>query len=135
MRCALWPETPAREHQLDMADALSRGHRVLLAQDKSGMAIGFIEASLRNDYVNGTETSPVAFIEGLYVEPSHRRRGVARALVAEIVAWGSAFGCSELASDSAIGNIDAHALHRALGFVETERVVCFCKPLNDDKGA
>lgn len=135
MRCSLWPETSAGEHLGDMSDVLTRGHRVLLARDESGAALGFIEASIRNDYVNGTESSPVAFIEGLYVEPPHRRRGVARALVAEIAAWGSALGCSELASDSAIGNVDAHALHCALGFVETERVVCFCMQLNDDQGA
>ena len=118
-----------------MADTLARGHRVLLAHDEGDAAVGFVEASIRNDYVNGTETSPVAFIEGLYVEPTQRRRGVARALVAEIVAWGKARGCSELASDSPIGNVEAHAFHRALGFAETERVVCFCKPLNDDEGA
>jgi aminoglycoside 6'-N-acetyltransferase I len=135
MRCSLWPETPAAEHLCDMADTLARGHRVLLAQDEAGTAVGFVEASIRNDYVNGTETSPVAFIEGLYVEPGQRRRGVARALIAEIAAWGRAQGCSELASDSPIGNVEAHAFHRALGFAEAERVVCFCKPLNDDQGA
>ena len=135
MRCSLWPETPAAEHLCNMADTLARGHRVLLAQDEAGMAVGFVEASIRNDYVNGTETSPVAFIEGLYVEPAQRRHGVARALIAEIVAWGRTRGCSELASDSPIGNVVAHAFHRALGFAETERVVCFCKSLNSDQGA
>ena len=66
---------------------------------------------------------------------SDRRIGDLATLVAEIAAWGSTLGCSELASDSAIGNVDAHALHCALGFVETERVVCFCMQLNDDQGA
>ncbi len=93
MRCSLWPESPATEHLCDMADTLARGHRVLLAQDEAGTAVGFVEASIRNDYVNGTETSPVAFIEGLYVEPAQRRRGVGRALIAEIAVWGRARGC------------------------------------------
>ena len=128
LRQALWPSAAA-EHLRDMADALARGHRVVLAVDESSSVLGFIEGSIRNDYVNGTSSSPVAFVEGLYVDPAHRRRGVARALVADIAAWATAMGCAELASDSAIANCDAHAVHRALGFIETERVVSFCKPL------
>jgi aminoglycoside 6'-N-acetyltransferase I len=67
--------------------------------------------------------------EGLYVEPGARRRGVARALVESVVSWALEQGVTELASDSLIGNVDAHAAHRALGFEETERVVYFRRPL------
>jgi aminoglycoside 6'-N-acetyltransferase I len=67
----------------------------------------------------------VAFLEGLYVAPSERRKGVARMLVAEIERWAFAQGCSELASDSPIENTTAHAAHLGLGFEETERVVYF----------
>ncbi len=108
-----------------MADALARGHFVRLAFTPDGAAAGFVEASQRVDYVNGTNTSPVAFLEGLYVEPFARRKGVARSLVAEVEHWAATQGCSELASDSPIGNAVAHATHRALGFEETERVVYF----------
>jgi aminoglycoside 6'-N-acetyltransferase I len=98
---------------------------VRLAYTPDGSAVGFVEASQRVDYVNGTSTSPVAFLEGLYVEPSARRKGVARAFVAEVERWAAAQGCSELGSDSPIDNVTAHAAHRALGFEETERVVYF----------
>jgi len=108
-----------------MADALERGHFVRLASAPDGSAVGFVEASRRVDYVNGTSTSPVAFLEGLYVEPFARRKGVAQALVAEVVRWAAAQGCSELASDSPIENVAAHSTHCALGFEETERVVYF----------
>jgi aminoglycoside 6'-N-acetyltransferase I len=108
-----------------MAEAFARGHLVRLAAAPDGSAIGFVEASQRVDYVNGTSTSPVAFLEGLYVEPSARRKGVARALVAEVDRWAAAHGLSELASDSPIDNVTSHATHRALGFAETERVVYF----------
>ena len=130
LRRALWLQGSADEHLRDMREFVARGHCVLLAFDDDGAAIGFVEASKRNDYVNGTAGSPVAFLEGLYVLPSHRRRGVCRALVSAVEAWGAAQGCAELASDSLIENGDAHAVHRALGFVETERVVYFCKQLD-----
>ncbi|HEV2701444.1 MAG TPA: aminoglycoside 6'-N-acetyltransferase [Steroidobacteraceae bacterium] len=125
MRMALWPEASSAEHLLGMADALARGHYVRLARDVSGVAVGFVEASKRGDYVNGTGTSPVTFLEGIYVEPEYRRRGVARLLVEGVLHWGRQEGCRELASDSLLGNPDAHAAHRALGFEETERVVYF----------
>jgi aminoglycoside 6'-N-acetyltransferase I len=65
----------------------------------------------------------------LFVAPAHRRQGVCRALVSAASIWVAAEGCSEFASDSLVENVDAHAVHRALGFVETERVVYFCKAL------
>jgi len=131
MRLRLWPEATASEHARDMVDALARGHFVRVAVDGNGAATGFVEASKRVDYVNGTSSSPVAFLEGLYVEPAARRKGIARALVDAAVAWASAEGCRELASDSPLANAPAHAVHRALGFAETERVVYFLRTLPD----
>ena len=125
LRSRLWPDGNDSEHLRYMADALARGHFVRLAFAPDGSAAGFVEASQRVDYVNGTSTSPVAFLEGLYVEPSARRKRVAQALVAEVERWAVALGCSELASDSPVENVAAHATHRALGFEETERVVYF----------
>ena len=131
LRLALWPDVSEAEHLCGMADALARRHYVRLALNADGSAVGFVEASKRVDYVNGTSSSPVAFLEGIYVAPGFRRRGAARALVNSVVNWASAEGCLELASDSLLGNIAAHAVHCALGFEETERVVYFCRRLHD----
>jgi aminoglycoside 6'-N-acetyltransferase I len=131
LRLALWPDASQAEHLAGMKDAVIRGHYIRLAKSPDGVAIGFVEASKRVDYVNGTSTSPVAFIEGLYVSSDLRRVGVARALVAIVATWAIAEGCGELASDSLLDNSAAHAAHRALGFEETERVVYFRKALKD----
>jgi aminoglycoside 6'-N-acetyltransferase I len=125
LRTSLWPHASESEHLREMADVLARGHYVRLAFAQDGSAIGFVEASKRVDYVNGTSSSPVVFLEGLYVEPASRRNGVARALVAGVEHWAQAERCSELASDSPLENVEAHAAHRALGFEEMERVVYF----------
>jgi len=131
LRLALWPDMVEAEQLVGMADALTRGHYVRLAVTMSGSAVGFVEASKRVDYVNGTRSSPVAFLEGIYVVQSSRRQGVARALVDSVARWAVAEGCRELASDSLLDNPAAHAAHRALGFEETERVVYFRRPLHD----
>lgn len=89
------------------------------------MIAGFAEAALRRDYVNGCDSSPVAFVEGLYVRPEHRKADIARRLCAAVADWGRTQGCTELASDAEIHNLESHAFHQAIGFEETERVVYF----------
>ena len=100
-----------------------------VASTGPGQPIGFAEAAIRTDYVNGTDTFPVAFLEGLYVVPQARRQGVAAALFAAVERWARGFGCRELASDALLDNEPGHLVHRALVFEETERVVYFRKTL------
>jgi len=132
MRSALWPGggdsgTHADDINRLLADA---GDTVnLIARDGTGQAVGFAEASLRRDYVNGCKTKPVAFLEGIYVVPEARGHGVARALVAAVEDWARARGVSELGSDAAPSNLASLQMHAALGFEETERVVFFRKGL------
>ena len=89
--------------------------------------IGFAEVALRRGYVNGCVSSPVAFLEGIYVLPEHRRGGAGRALVAVAEQWGREHGCRELASDALLGNELSRRFHGGAGFEETERAVYFCK--------
>lgn len=126
MRAALWPEQGVAGHREEILELLRQGRGVtLLALDAGEEAIGFAEVALRHDYVNGCETSPVVFLEGIYVDPQARRRGVAAALSRAAAEWGRARGCTEMASDADIANAASHAFHAAIGFAETERVVYF----------
>ncbi|HIE0128937.1 TPA: aminoglycoside 6'-N-acetyltransferase [Stenotrophomonas maltophilia] len=120
----LWPDAddPLEELAESLADAEGA---VFLACLAGGEAVGFAEVRLRHDYVNGTESSPVGFLEGWYVQPQWQGHAVGRALLAAVQAWTRAAGCSELASDSRVEDVQAHAAHRACGFEETERVVYF----------
>lgn len=131
MRLALWTDASADDHRGYMAISLAQPERFLslMMYDANRQPIAFIEGSIRTDYVNGTESSPVGFVEGVYVVPSWRRRGVGRALYAAIGDWAKARGCHELASDALVDNETSQHAHRALGFLETERVVYFSKKL------
>ena len=131
LRLALWPDATVDDHRGYMAMALAQPERFLqlMIYDELRQPVGFIEGSIRVDYVNGTESSPVGFVEGVYVVPSWRRRGIARLLFDAIADWARARGCRELASDALIDNEVSQRAHRALGFRETERVVYFARSL------
>jgi aminoglycoside 6'-N-acetyltransferase I len=130
LRQLLFPDCAHEEQLLEIAEHLADDRRYAdFLAHAGGSAIGLAEAELRTDYVNGTNTRPVAFLEGVFVLPQERRKGVARALVAAVAQWGRNKGCRELASDALADNYPSHAVHRALGFEETERVVFFRQPL------
>lgn len=131
LRAALWPEEDPARHPDDIRSLLARPDRAIafLATDQDKKAVGFAEADLRSDYVNGTESSPVGFLEGLYVTPAWQRQGIGRALVDAVERWTLQQGCSELASDALLDNALGHRAHGSYGFEETERVVYFRKRL------
>lgn len=130
MRQTLWPEMTEEENASE-TEAMIKDSRsfIRIALNIENSPAGFAEAALRMDNVNGCATSPVAFLEGIYVEPQVRRQGVARALVSAVEEWGRKMGCREFASDALLENVASHSMHRGLGFEETERVVYFRKNL------
>jgi aminoglycoside 6'-N-acetyltransferase I len=87
-----------------------------------------VEAGLRR-FADGCATSPVGFIEGWFVEPEFRRQGIGKRLVTAAEDWAKSRGCSEMASDSLLENVDASEAHRHLGYEEVERAVRFRKDL------
>lgn len=136
MRAALWPE-PSRAH-LDaeavefLAGRLAMPALVLVAADDEG-ACGFAEVSIR-PYAEGCDTDRVGYLEGWFVEPRARRRGVGRALVDAARDWARAQGCVEFASDALIDNAVSAAAHAAVGFREVECIRCFAMRLDGDGG-
>jgi aminoglycoside 6'-N-acetyltransferase I len=129
LRHALWHDgVDSLDAQLDQLQRAGVPYVGFLACKGGGKAVAFAEASLR-PYVNGCDTSPVVFLEGLYVEPASRRQSIARQLVNTAEAWGRKAGCTEFASDIRADNHASHATHLALGFAETEHVIYFRKLL------
>ena len=127
MRCQLWPHQSADEHRSEIERYPADGAIFVAEGDQTG-PIGFVEMSIRN-YAEGCDSDRVAYIEGWYVEPDFRGRGVGRALVDAVEEWARSRGLTEIASDAQIDNLDGIRAHRALGFDEVERTVCFAKKL------
>lgn len=81
------------------------------------------------DYAEGCGSRPVGYLEGWYVIPEARRRGIGRALVEAAEAWARARGCTEMASDTELANRLSQMAHSRLGYEETERLVHYRKSL------
>lgn len=132
LRYALWSWDTVEDHAEEAAVLYLAGHpdrAAFVALDDAGSMLAFAEATVRRDYVEGCDTSPVAFLEGIYVIAEARQTGVARALTDRVADWGRAQGCTEYASNALLDNRDSHAFHAAIGFEETVRVVFFRKAL------
>ena len=128
LRHALWPQGPEDEHRRELGQLFARGERAVLVAEEGPRLLGFAELSIR-PYAEGCITDRVAFLEGWYVVPEARARGVGRQLVAAAEEWARAMGCSELASDAEADNEAGAAAHRALGFQDVGLIRCFRKDL------
>ena len=132
LRARLWPDTSRDTHWVEAAALLAHTpHQFIVFLDigHDARPRAFAEAALRHDHVNGCDTSPVAFLEGIYVRPDVQGAGIGRTLLDAVQGWARDRGCAELASDADIDNAASNAFHRAVGLQETQRVVFFRKML------
>lgn len=125
----LWPDC-LFEEEYPFYEALigDENQACFLIQDAAAYA-AFIHVSLRTDYVEGADSSPVGYIEGLYVKPDHRKSGYGKTLVEAAGRWAKEKGCREMASDAELTNEASIQFHQQVGFAEANRIVCFLKPL------
>ena len=125
MRQRLWPE-PERD-DLAERERLHVPNTVLVAEHEGRLA-GFAEATVRS-VVDGFYYEPAAFLEGIWVEPDARRKGVATALLAAVTEWAREQGVNGIGSDALVENVESIAWHRQVGFEIESEVFKFVRPL------
>jgi aminoglycoside 6'-N-acetyltransferase I len=125
----LWPNNELEEFIKDMEQFISKEEAFIILAYNRDEAIGFAQCQLRFDYVEGTDSSPVGYLEGLYVKDAYRNQGIARQLVEACEGWAKEKGCTEFASDCELTNLNSAAMHMKLGFEEANRIICFKKKL------
>ena len=118
---ALWPDTSEAE----LIDGYSKYKLQDFLYYASNLAIAFISLSIRHEYVFGTETSPVGYVEGIYVAPEHRKAGIGKALINYAKEWAFSQGCNELASDVELNNEESQIFHENMGFSEVPRFISY----------
>ena len=106
----LWPGHERAELEAEINGLLQTREAAFFLAFEGGAAVGFAQCQLRRDYVEGTSESPVGYLEGIFVDGGARAQG-----------------CREFASDCELENHQSLAFHKACGFQEANRVVCFVK--------
>ncbi|MGD0475450.1 MAG: GNAT family N-acetyltransferase [Candidatus Velthaea sp.] len=133
MRARLWPEAEAAA-LTEEARAFIDGRAVpgidaaFIVEDDAAQAAGFLELSVRA-FSDGCDSMPVPHVEGWYVEPSARGRGLGRNLLRRAEGWARERGFTELASDTGVDNEASLRAHVHCGFAEVERLIKFRKVL------
>ena len=132
---ALWPEGPVEEHSRELEAILSGNPLgtlplvVFVAEANDKSLLGFLEVGLRSHADHCDSAHPVGYVEGWYVTDTHRNCSIGKQLLAAAEDWARSQGCTEMASDTQIGNELSQRVHQSLGYEIVERAILFRKAL------
>lgn len=125
----MWKNHSVNELINEFSEIMANGKSHIFLKYENDMPIGFAQCQLRYDYVEGTSTSPVGYLEGIFVKEGYRNKGYAKELLAECESWAKENSCHEFASDCEIDNVNSLQFHKAMNFTEVNRIICFTKAL------
>ncbi|MBK1813199.1 GNAT family N-acetyltransferase [Clostridium sp. YIM B02505] len=125
----LWPNHEINELEEEMIEHINSENEAVFIYFSETEAAGFAQCGLRNDYVEGTDSSPVGYLEGIFTKAEYRNRGVGKSLLTQCEQWARSKGCSEFASDCELDNTESLKFHLKIGFEEANRIICFKKGL------
>lgn len=125
----LWPDNGADTMYYDLGKIMTGGESVFFLAYREDTAVGFAQCQLRHDYVEGTDSTPVGYLEGIYVTEDYRHKGIARQLLSVCENWAKEKDCTEFASDCELTNTESLRFHLKVGFLEANRIICFTKKI------
>ncbi|MHC5268874.1 aminoglycoside 6'-N-acetyltransferase [Enterococcus sp. LJL98] len=125
----LWPSQSIEAFQTEFSEMLLKKDIAFFLRFEEEQAVAFAQCQLRYEYVEGTKSSPVGYLEGIYVKEAYRKQGIATQLLGNCQAWAKEQGCQEFASDCELENTASLHFHLATGFIEANRIICFTKKL------
>lgn len=125
----MWEDNVTEELAEELKEVIGSDEGVIFVAKENEQIVGFAQCQLRHDYVEGTESSPVGYLEGIFVEKEFRKQGLAKELLKSCENWAMEQGCQEFASDCELENSESLKFHMSVGFEEANRVICFTKRL------
>lgn len=125
----MWEENTIEDLTREFTDYINADNSIILLAMSEDKPIGFAQCGLRHDYVEGTDSSPVGYLEGIFVVKEYRKKGIAREMLKECEIWAREQGCKEFASDCELINDTSLTFHLKMGFKEANRIICFTKNL------
>ena len=125
----MWEDNTVDSLEEEFSETIKTDDAVFFVEYENETPVGFAQCGLRKDYVEGTETSPVGYLEGIFVKEQYRNKGYAKELLSVCEKWARDMGCTEFASDCELDNVGSLKFHLAMGFEEVNRIICFRKGL------
>lgn len=125
----MWDDNTVEDLIQEFTELFTKGKVQFFLKYENDIPVGFAQCQLRSDYVEGTETSPVGYLEGIFVREEYRHQGYAKELLAECEDWAREQGAEEFASDCELDNTDSYRFHMAVGFTEANRIICLTKKI------
>lgn len=126
----LWPGEDYDTMEKEMLRYQEDSTAELFICEVDNQVVGFAHVQLRYDYVEGTVSTPVGYLEGIYVKETFRKQGIARKLVSVCEDWSRFMNATEFASDVELTNESSARFHEKIGFKEANRIICYAKKLS-----
>lgn len=79
----MWDSHSVSELIVEFSEIMEKGNTQFFLKYENDIPIGFAQCQLRDDYVEGTKTSPVGYLEGIFIKEGYRNKGYAKELLAE----------------------------------------------------
>ncbi len=73
----MWTEHNSEEMTEEFRELLKSDEAACFIKYEDEKSIGFAQCQLRHDYVEGTESSPVGYLEGILIADGYRKKGYA----------------------------------------------------------
>lgn len=130
MGLKLWTDYGKMElsNELERVCSLNK-QKILIAKNARDIAIGFSIFSIREDYVEGADSTPTGYLEGIYVESQFRKNGIAKRFMQIGEQWLKSKNCTQIGSNTWLTNLESRKFHKSLGFWEEDELVHFLKDL------
>ncbi|MBP7885394.1 GNAT family N-acetyltransferase [Patescibacteria group bacterium] len=136
MTHALWSDHTKEELSKEMDKILESNKEDAFVVKENDKYMAFATFSIKHEYVQGADSYPVGYLEGIYVKPNFRKKGLAKKIVEFAEKWALEKGCKQIASDTWLCNEESQKFHKSIGFEEVERIVHFIKKIDmHEKGA
>jgi aminoglycoside 6'-N-acetyltransferase I len=100
----MWSGSDIIDLQTELLAKITNNESEIFIAYNDNIAVGVAQCGLRKDYVEGTGSTPVGYLEGIYVIEEFHNKGVATMLCKECEAWALTIGCKEFGKYERIQN-------------------------------
>ena len=82
--------------------------------------VGFLNTTIRVDYVVGSDSDMTGYIEGIFVKETYRKQQVGKALLEASFNYFKSKNITEVGSDAHVDNLLSDTFHKKVGFKEVD---------------